>query len=141
MSEAIREPELFPGANLLSEADRRQILELSVKSGNRVVPPVACHTFCTDQDGHPGQFHTSDQTCYGPNHRVPTVMCPPVEVSRGRYEQNYFGVYLSAPHDGEQPTINVSLGENARLVMALDEALAVAQAIVASIDEATQAGL
>ena len=44
MSETIREPELFPGANLLSEADRRQILDLSVKSGNRVVPPVTCHT-------------------------------------------------------------------------------------------------
>lgn len=136
-----RESELFPGANLLSESDRLSTLRVAAKHGLRIMPPVTCHAFCTYQDGHPGQFHTEDQVCYSSNHRIPTVMHPPLEVERGRYEQNYFAIYLAARHNGEQPSIHVSVGEDAGLVMSLDEALAVAQAIVASLDEATEAGL
>lgn len=141
MGETSRGPELFPGADLLDEVDRQVVLNQAALSGDRILPPVTCYAFCTDQDGHPGQFHTSDQTCYGPMRRIPTVMYPPVETSRGQYEQNLFGVYLAAPNNGEQPSIHVSIGENAGVVMSLDEALAVAHAIVASLDEATQAGI
>lgn len=107
----------------------------------RIAPPVACYQFCTHQDGHPGQFHVSDQTCYSDVYKIPTILYPPLEAAPGEYEPNYIGIYLAAPHDGQPANINIRVGEDQGITMTLDEALVVTQAIVAAIDEATSAGM
>lgn len=134
------EPEVFPGANLMSESRRRKVLEQAAEIKMRVMPPVTCYAFCTEQDGHPGLFHTEDQTCYSTHSRVPTVMYPPRKVG-SNYEQEFFAIYLEALHNGEQPMIQVEVQDRVVIVMSLDEALAVTQAIVGLLDDATAAGL
>ena len=134
-------PELFPGAARMSDSSRRTILEQAQKYNRRIMPPVHCYSFCSERDGHPGEFSTSDQTCHSQIYKIPTVMYPPQKYSHGEFQQEYFAVWLSGHHDGENSRVSVSLGESAGLDMALGDARAVADAILAVLTEAAHAGI
>ncbi|WP_428830403.1 DUF6907 domain-containing protein [Cellulomonas endometrii] len=110
------------------------------RAGIAEAPLVDCHPWCTDGDGHPAESHPADQWCPTLTTSVALSFYPSQECVDGTFAPETATVYGSGRHHLRRDEVRVDHGDTEVLRLTLDEAKALADALLATVSLMSQGG-
>ena len=93
------------------------------RTPQQTLPPIQCAPWCTDGDGHPGNWHPQDQYCTSQEIRVSLTREDPIEgYEEGTHMLDYVTTYLVHDRFEAEPHVQVAQNDLAGPRLTLAEA-------------------
>ncbi|CAN5387502.1 hypothetical protein BH10ACT8_BH10ACT8_11160 [soil metagenome] len=97
---------------------------------------TTCPTWCEEAQRHPFRYHPEDRNHFGEYRHVLLQLVNAGAVGDGSHELATAAVYLRQHYRDAEPTVWVGELDSLGLTLTLDEARALASALLATIEEA-----